>query len=197
MDEASLRQHILAHAQEHIDERVTENAGENRDTAGKIQMFFEQGTDFHGDHRNLPWCAAFASYCVVKGFGDVGAPLPVMKRGAVRTKLSARCEDLKQAFSEAGRYVPLADIYDGAGHVKPGARLPMPGDMILFTEVFGLHAGLVYSFDVAAKKLVSVEGNNKPSKKRTSDPDLPEGVYTHEVSERRLMKIDGFCRVAP
>jgi hypothetical protein len=197
MDEATLRQNILLHAQEHLDDRVIENAGENRDEGKKIQKFFEVGAGWSQDHANHAWCAAFASYCVVQGFKDSGLPLPVKKNGAPLTKLFARCEDLKKVFSDAGRYVPLSAIYPGGGALNTTARLPQPGDMILFTEVFGLHAGLVYSFDAAAKKLVAVEGNNKPGKKKTTDPDLPEGVYTHEVSTNRLMKIDGFCIVAP
>jgi hypothetical protein len=201
MDEATLRQNILNHAQEQLDDHITEDAGANRDTGGRIQKFFEVGAGWREDHRDLAWCAAFASYCVVSGFKDAGLPLPVTKNGAPRTTLHARCEDLKKMFSDAGRYVPLSAIYEN-GAVKPGARLPKPGDMILFTESFGpgrtgLHAGLVYSFDVPGKKLVAVEGNNRPAKKKPSDPDLPDGVYTHQVSEARLMKIDGFCVVAP
>lgn len=191
MDEATLRQNILLHAQEHIDDRVTENAGANRDSGNKIQRFFEVGAGWSQDHANHAWCAAFASYCVVSAFKEANLPLPVKKNGAPATKLHARCEDLKRMFSEVGRYLPLTEVQQG------GARQPKPGDMVLFKEGGGLHAGLVYSYDPGSKKLVTVEGNNKPWKKNTSDPDLPDGVYTHEVRPQRFAIIDGFCVVAP
>jgi len=196
MDEATLRQNILNHAQEQLDDHVIEDAGDNRDTGGRIQKFFEVGVGSHADHKNLPWCAAFASYCVVSGFKDSGLPLPVTKNGAPRTTLHARCEDLKKMFSDVGRYVTQDELYPG-GAFNKDARQPKPGDIIMFKEGPGLHAGLVYSFNARDRKLVSVEGNNRPSKKKTSDPDLPDGVYTHEVSDARLSRIDGFCIVAP
>ncbi len=190
MDEATLRQNILNHAQEQLDDHITEDAGANRDTGGRIQKFFEVGAGWREDHRDLAWCAAFASYCVVSGFKDAGVPLPLTKNGAPRTTLHARCEDLKKMFSDAGRYVTNGEIYAGKT-LKPGARLPKPGDIILFKEGGGLHAGLVYSFDAGRRKLVSVEGNNRPAS------GGPDGVYTHEVSDNRLSNIDGFCIVAP
>lgn len=194
-----LRAAILQTARSFVDV-VKEDDGENRDKAHSIQKFFVEGTGQSRYDGNLPWCAAFGSYCVVKGFQAVHQDLPLKKAGVVRTALHANSAELKKWFSEAGLYLPKAKVLDAAGHFVTDGTKPQPGDLMLVQEGPILHTGVVESFEVAPGNvvtLIAIEGNNTTDTGKDAEGNrAPDGVYKHHIGINRLKRIDGFCRVS-
>ena len=126
---------------------LLEDAGPNADKRGVIRSLFLEGLRWDNSlwdrwkvaHPSSkfdrpPWCAAFASYCVRKGYQatQMASKLPPL--------LSASTEDLRKRFRNKERFIERDDLFDSVGRIKPGAPLPAPGDIVLWQG----HTGLLY-----------------------------------------------------
>lgn len=163
--------------------------GLNVDAAGWIKRFFIEGLEWKASTwENLKssdtsepeaksmWCSAFACFCYVQGHAKTGSPLYLKREGYGNA--------LRDNLKKAGLFIPLASLYDGAKRPLATARLPGPGDFVVFNTG---HIGLVKSFDHAGRKLVTYEGNTYDDPKARKD-----GVYEMAVSDRRLDTVQGF-----
>lgn len=123
---------------------LREDAGENADRNGIIRSLFLKGIpwparywdDWQNDHPEStqakpPWDAAFACYCVRQGYAAAGIAhrLP---------SLSADASGLSTQFRQIGRFIERDEVFDVQGRIKPTARLPGPGDIVLFQNSSGL-----------------------------------------------------------
>lgn len=162
--------------------------GLNYDTTGKIKRFFVEGLEWkesewermksgdasEADAKSM-WCAAFASFCYVQGHAKVGAPLFFKRNGGAG--------GMRDNLIKAGLFIPMSSLYDGAKKPVTTARLPGPGDFIVFPG----HIGLLKSFDHAGRTLEAIEGNTYVDPKNRAD-----GVYEIHVKDRRFASIEGF-----
>lgn len=183
------------------DKPLTEDAGSNQDSGGLIRKFFIEGAaggwakkpywdDWIKLHPDSPvpkpeWCAAFASYCVRKGYEQLGLKLPI--------GLSASTSGLRDLFSAAGRFLTRDQVFDEKGKVKDVDVLPGPGDIVLWQG----HTGLLFDlFDDGSYQ--TIEGNTRPKK------GMPQGVYLlsndptrkREKDGKLVYTLTGFCLLA-
>lgn len=185
---------IVAIAEKHL--ALREDAGTNQDTGGKIRNFFLEGLKwpastwdnwaqkFPKSGTNKPeWCAAFAGYCVRKGYEQLGLELPV--------RLVGTASESARSFSKAGRFVRREELFDASsGRINPSARRPGPGDMV----VWNCHVGLLKELHEDGC-FVTLEGNTWRGSVRK------DGVYqcnrkSTEKNGKGEYKLLGFCLVA-
>jgi hypothetical protein len=163
--------------------------GLNVDTGGWIKRFFVEGLEWKapdwermksGDssepEAKSMWCSAFACFCYLQGHAKEGAPLFLKREG--------RASGLRDNLIKAGLFIPMSSLYDGAKNPIATARLPGPGDFIVFPG----HIGLLKSFNHAGKTLDSIEGNTYVDPRARQD-----GVYEIPgIKGRRFESIEGF-----
>lgn len=166
---------------------VREDAGTNADKDGLIRSFFLEGIpwkasywdDWVKNHPQSPvprpeWCAAFACYCVRKGYAEAGLSDKVPK------VLSASTSALREQFIKLGRFIHRDELFDGEGKIRPDAKLPSPGDIVLWQG----HTGLLVDLTTDGTYF-TLEGNTKPKK------DATPGVYLLPNSSSRKIEKDG------
>lgn len=196
----ALGEQIVAVAKTLLKKPVREDAGSNEDKEGQIRSFFLEGVpwkssywdDWVKNHPQSPvprpeWCAAFACYCVRKGYAAAGMSDKLPKA------LSASTSGLRELFIKLGRFIHRDDLFDDKGAIKPGAKIPGPGDIVLWQG----HTGLL--FDITEDgSYQTIEGNTKSGK------DSVQGVYLLPNSSSRKISKDGkmiysltgFCQLA-
>lgn len=178
---------------------LREDAGENADRNGVIRSLFLEGIpwparywdDWKNDHPEStharpPWAAAFACYCVRQGYAAAGIAhrLP---------SLSADVSGLGAQFRRIGRFIERDEVFDVEGRIKPNARLPGPGDIVLFQDTSGILVDLF-----ADGKYETLQGNTRPN------TGSVQGVYKFPNSPTRKVLLNsnqvwdltGFCRLA-
>lgn len=162
--------------------------GLNVDATGWIKRFFVEGLEWKeadwarmksGDasepEAKSMWCSAFACFCYVQGHAKSGSPLYLRRDG--------RASGLRDNLIKAGLFIPMSSLYDGAKNPITTARLPGPGDFIVFPG----HIGLLESFNHQGKTLEAIEGNTYDDPRARKD-----GVYKIHVKGRRFEGIEGF-----
>ena len=196
----ALGEQIVAVAKALLKKPVREDAGSNEDKDGQIRSFFLEGVpwkasywdDWVKNHPQSPvprpeWCAAFACYCVRKGYAAQGLSAKLPKA------LSASTSGLRELFIKLGRFIHRDDLFDDKGSIRPGAKIPGPGDIVLWQG----HTGLL--FDITEDgSYQTIEGNTKSGK------DSVQGVYllpnssTRKISKdgKMIYSLTGFCQLA-
>jgi hypothetical protein len=175
---------------------LREDAGTNQDSAGLIRTFFLEGLRWPAEMwdnwaEKYPksgvakpeWCAAFAGFCVRKAHEQLGQEVPV--------KLAGTDKDTQANFTRASRFIARADLFDESGAVRPDARRPSPGDLVVWKN----HVGLLKELRDDGTFL-TVEGNTWQGAVRN------DGVYqlTRKSTEKRKdngeHKLHGFCIIS-
>lgn len=178
---------IVAVGRKLLDKPVREDAGTNADKDGLIRSFFIEGIpwkasywdDWVKNHPQSPvarpeWCAAFACYCVRTGYAQAGLSSKLPK------VLSASTSALREQFIKLGRFIHRDELFDAEGKIRPDAKLPSPGDIVLWQGHTGLLSDLT-----SDGTYYTLEGNTKPKR------EVVPGVYLLPNSSTRKIERDG------
>lgn len=196
----ALGEQIVAVAKALLKKPVREDAGCNEDKDGQIRTFFLEGIpwkasywdDWVKNHPQSPvprpeWCAAFACYCVRRGYAAAGMTDKVPK------VLSASTSGLRELFIKLGRFIHRDDLYDDKGSIRPGAKIPGPGDIVLWQG----HTGLLYDITEDGS-YQTIEGNTKSGKESVPGVYQFPNSSTRKISKdgKMVYSLTGFCRLA-
>lgn len=177
-----------------------EICGANIDTAGRLPCYFEEGAlwskgawaAFKEKNGAPNWCGAFASYCYRMGYASAGKDLSALdgrdaKGRAVRWKMSAKASDNQAIFEKLGLFVPAEEVISGAQVRADAARMPGPGDLVIWS----VHVGLLRGFEQDEKGvwwMRTLEGNTWIQKEGRK----VWGVHNKRYRVTELKKLLGF-----
>lgn len=201
----ALGEQVVAVGMALLNKPVREDAGTNADKDGVIRSCFLEGIPWparywdawqeryrENFHRESPvprpeWCAAFACYCVRKGYAAAGlaGKLPKVFRSST--------SDLRSLFRSMGRFIERNDLFDALGQIKPGAPMPGPGDIVLWQG----HTGLLYDLHEDGSYR-TLEGNTRPKKDATPGVYLLSNSSSRKIEKdgKQVYSLTGFCRLA-
>lgn len=191
---------VMAVAQWFQKHPLLEDAGTNQDKEHLIRRCFVEGIpwgasmwdDWIEQHPSSPvikpeWCAAFACYCVRDGYKKLGLQDKLPK------VLSASTGTLREMFLKMDRFLKREEVFNDDGSLKAGAKLPGPGDIVLWQN----HTGLLLDL-FESGTYTTIEGNTRPR------AGAPHGVYqlqndpTRQIEKNGEMiyTLTGFCLLA-
>jgi hypothetical protein len=131
----TLRDLIVASAQQHLEQHPREVGGQNRGPWVRLYMDGNEGDAF-------AWCAGFAMYCLKQACAALGLPLPI--------EPSDSCDELARRASAAG--LLLEEVLAQDGGLKAGSLF-----LVRRTPTDWTHVGIVSH--VAAGAIDTIEGN--------------------------------------
>lgn len=202
LQKTELGQRILEVGLALLNKPLREDAGPNEDRDGVIRSLFLEGIPWpaslwdnwkknHPSSRTArpPWCAAFASYCVRKGYEAVrvASKLPPL--------LSGSTGDLRTRFRKQGRFIERDELFTNEGKLKSGAPMPAPGDIVLWQT----HTGLLYDMYTDGT-YHTLEGNTRssgtPQEGVYLKSNRPDRKVPDPDSGKLVWSLTGFCRLA-